>query len=88
MEKITLYKKINYYNKNDFINSEIVEKQLFNDLQEALDTMKNKKINYVENKKGLSAFEDLYIIHQKDSSNFKKYNKTIDPTTKAVHCDV
>ena len=88
MEKITLYKKINYYNKDSFINSDITEKKTFNDLTEALDTMKNKKINYVENKKGLSAFEELYIIYQKDANNFKKYNKTIDPVTKGVRCSV
>lgn len=82
MQKITLYKKINYYNKGNFINSDITEKKIFNDLTEALESMKNTNITYIENKRGVSAFEELYIIHQTDSSNYVKYNKTINTVTK------
>ena len=88
MEKITLYKKINYYNKTDFINSDIIDKKTFDNLAEALETMKNTNINYVENKKGLSAFEELYIIHQKNSNNFIKYNKTINTLTKQTEDNI
>lgn len=82
MEKITLYKKINYYNKTDFINSDIINKKTFDCLNEALEIMKNAPINYVENKKGVSAYEELYVIHQTDSNNYVKYNKTINTVTK------
>lgn len=82
MEKVTMYKKVNYYNKGTFTSSEITEKQNFNDLQEALETMKNKQISFVENKKGISVYEELYIIHQKDSSNYIKYTKSINTNTK------
>ena len=82
MEKITLYKKINYYNKDNFINSDITEKKTFNCLNEALESMKNTSVTYVENKKGISAYEELYVIYQTDSSNYVKYNKTINTVTK------
>lgn len=88
MEKITLYKKIDYYNKDNFINSDITEKKTFNDLTEALESMKNANINYVENKRGVSAYEELYIIHQKDSNNFIKYNKTINTVTKKIENNI
>lgn len=82
MQKITLYKKINYYNKDNFINSDITEKKIFDNLTEALESMKNAPINYVENKRGVSVYEELYLIHQTDSSNYIKYNKTINTVTK------
>lgn len=88
MEKITLYKKINYYNKDNFINSDITEKKTFNCLDEALKSMKNTQINYVENKKGVSAYEGLYVIHQTDSSNYVKYNKTINTVTKQTEDNI
>lgn len=82
MEKITLCKKINYYNKDNFINSDITDKKTFDCLNEALESMKNAPINYVENKRGISAYEELYVIHQTDSNNYVKYNKTINTVTK------
>lgn len=88
MEKITLYKKINYYNKDNFINSDITDKKAFNCLDEALESMKNAPINYVENKKGISAYEELYVIHQTDSSNYVKYNKTINTVTKNIENNI
>lgn len=88
MEKITLYKKINYYNKDNFINSDITEKKIFDNLTEALESMKNANITYIENKKGISAFEELYIIHQKNSDNFIKYNKTINTVTKQTEDNI
>lgn len=88
MEKITLYKKIDYYNKDNFINSDITEKKTFDCLNEALESMRNTNITYIENKKGVSAYEELYIIHQKDSNNFIKYNKTINTVTKNVEDNI
>lgn len=88
MEKITLYKKINYYNKDNFINSDITEKKTFDRLDEALESMKNTNITYIENKKGVSAYEELYVIHQTDPSNYVKYNKTINTVTKNIEDNI
>lgn len=88
MEKITLYKKIDYYNKDNFINSDITNKKTFNDLTEALESMKNTNITYIENKRGVSAYEELYIIYQTDSNNYVKYNKTINTVTKNIEDNI
>lgn len=88
MEKITLYKKINYYNKDNFIDSDITEKKTFSELSEALNAMKNSNIVYIENKKGISVYEEFYILHQIDRNNWKRYTKTINTTTKNIEDNI
>lgn len=81
MEKITLTKKVIYYNKDKFINSEITEKRFFTNITEAIQFMKNYNLKYVINRKGISAFEELEILHQANYKTFIKYYKCIDPNT-------
>lgn len=81
MEKITLTKSIKYYNKNVFYNSEIIEKKQFTNINDAINYLKNYDLKYVINKKGISAFEELEILHQADYKTFIKYYKSIDPNT-------
>lgn len=81
MEKITLTKSIKYYNKNVFYNSEITEKKQFTNINDAINYLKNYDLKYVINKKGISAFEELEILHQADYKTFIKYYKSIDPNT-------
>ena len=81
MEKITLTKNIKYYNKNVFYNSEIIEKKQFTNINDAINYLKNYDLKYVINKKGISAFEELEILHQADYKTFIKYYKSIDPNT-------
>lgn len=81
MEKITLTKKIKYYNKTNLYNTEIAEKRFFTNIDEALNYMKNYEIHYVINRKSISVFEELEILHQADYKTFIKYYKSIDPNT-------
>lgn len=81
MEKITLTKSIKYYNKNVFYNSEITEKKQFTNINDAINYLKNYDLKYVINKKGISAFEELEILHQADYKTFIKYYKSMDPNT-------
>lgn len=82
MEKITLKKQIYYYYKEDLQDIQEIYKKTFDNLDDALLILKSSKINYIENKKGISAVESFIILHQKDKDTFEKYTKTIDPTTK------
>ena len=88
MEKITLTKNIKYYNKNVFYNSEIIEKKQFTNINDAINYLKNYDLKYVINKKGISAFEELEILHQADYKTFIKYYKSIDPNTLATRGNV
>lgn len=81
MEKITLTKKVQYYNMMKPYNTDIIEKKLFTTIDEALNYMQNYELKYVINKKGISAFEELEILHQADYKTYVKYYKTIDPNT-------
>lgn len=81
MEKITLTKKVIYYNKDKFINAEIIEKRFFTNITEAIQFMKNYNLKYVINRKGISALEELEILHQADYKTFIKYYKTVNFNT-------
>lgn len=81
MEKITLTKTIKYYNKNTLYNSEITEKKQFTNINDAIEYLKNYDLKYIINKKGISAFEELEILHWADYKTIIKYFKTIDPNT-------
>ena len=43
--------------------------------------MKNYELKYIINKKGISAFEELEIVHQADYKTFIMYYKSINPNT-------
>ena len=81
MEKITLTKKIQYYNMMKPYNTDIIEKKQFTNINEALNYMQNYELKYVINKKGISAFEEINILHQADYKTFINYYKSIDPNT-------
>ena len=81
MEKITLTKKIQYYNMMKQYNTDIIEKKQFTSINDALNYMKNYDLKYIINKKGISAFEELEIIHQADYKTFIMYYKSINPNT-------
>ena len=85
MEKITLTKKVQYYNIMKPYNTDIIEKKQFTNINEALNYMQNYELKYVINKKGISAFEELEILHQADYKTFIKYYKAIDPNTLETH---
>ena len=88
MEKITLYKKINYYNNGEYINTDTTQKQEFDNIEQALTKLKNCDITYVENKKGVSCYEEIKLLHKIDANNYKQYYKTIDPRTKRIITNV
>lgn len=77
MGKIILEKKVNYYNKNDFINTETTEKRILSNFDEALEIFKNTPINYVQNNKGVSVYEELSLLHF-NGDIIKRYIKSYD----------
>ncbi len=81
MEKITMTKKVKYYNIGKHYNTDIIEKKQFTTIDEALNYMRNYDLKYVINKKGISAFEEINILHQADYKTFINYYKSIDPNT-------
>lgn len=85
MEKITVTKTIKYYNMEKFINTAIIEKRQFLNIADALEYLKNYDLKYIINKKGISAHEELEILHQADYKTFIKYYKTIDLNTLTIH---
>ena len=88
MEKITLTKKIQYYNMMKQYNTDIIEKKQFTSINDALNYMKNYNLKYVINKKGISAFEELEILHQADYKTFIMYYKSINPNTLETHDNI
>lgn len=87
--RITYVKKVNYFDKNGKITqSQEVDRQQFDDLDFAIKYLKNADLHFVDNPKGLSVYENSKIIYRKDNFNYKCFNKSIDPVTKEVVCDV
>lgn len=83
MGKIILEKKVNYYNKNDFINTETTEKRILSNFDEALEIFKNTPINYVQNKKGISVYEELSLLHF-NGDIIKRYIKSYDSNNNII----
>lgn len=83
MEKIILEKKVNYYNKNDFINTETTEKRILSNFDEALEIFKNTPINYVQNNKGVSVYEELSLLHF-NGDIIKRYIKSYDSNNNII----
>ena len=87
--KITYLKKVNYFDKSGKImQSQEVERQHFDDLSFAINYLKDADLHYVDNPKGVSVYEDAKIIYRKDNFNYICFNKSIDPVTKEVVCNV
>ncbi len=87
--RITYIKKVNYFDKNGKITqSQEIDRQQFDDLQTALQILKNTDIHFIQNKKGVSVYEELKIIYRKDNFNYLCFNKSIDPITNEVVCNV
>lgn len=87
--RINYIKKVNYFDKNNkIIQSQEVNRQQFDDLPFALQFLKDTELHFVENKKGISVYEEAKIIYRKDNFNYISFYKMIDPTTKAVVSNV
>lgn len=87
--RITYIKKVNYFDKNNkIIQSQEVDRQQFDDLPFALQFLKDTELHFVENKKGISVYEEAKIIYRKDNFNYLCFNKSIDPVTKDVVTNV
>ena len=87
--RITYIKNVNYFDKNGKITqSQAVDRQQFDDLNFAINILKNTDLHYVDNPKGLSVYEEAKIIYRKDNFNYVCFNKSIDPVTKEVICNV
>ena len=82
MKKVTLIKKINYYKENVFFKTSIIKEEKFATLEEAFEMMRSIKIKYIENKKYISAYEELSLLYKDEENHYIKYNKSIDLTTK------
>ena len=77
MEKIIINKRMLYYKSKTFSHFANIEKIVFDTFDEAMTFLDNYKINYIINKKDISAIEELSIVIH-DKNNVKKYTKTID----------
>lgn len=87
--RVTYIKNVNYFDKNGKITqSQEVDRQQFDDLDFAIKYLKNADLHYVDNPKGLSAYENAKIIYRKDNFNYICFNKSINPITKEVICNV
>lgn len=87
--RITYIKKVNYFDKSGKITqSQEVDRQTFDDLPFAIKFLKDSDLHFVENKKGISVYEEAKIIYRKDNFNYLCFNKTIDPITKEVVSNV
>lgn len=87
--RITYIKKVNYFDKSGKIaRSQEVERQQFDDLNFAINYLKDADLHYVDNQKGLSVYEETKIIYRKDNFNYICFNKSINRDTKEVESNV
>lgn len=87
--RITYTKKVNYFDKNGKITrSQEVDRQQFDDLNFAINYLKDADLHFVDNPKGVSVYEEAKIIYRKDNFNYICFNKAIDPITKEVVSNV
>ena len=85
MQKITYIKNVNYYNKKmEIVDTVASEKRFFTNLNDAITLLANTELHYVENKKGISAFEEIVIQDTTDPYNWKFYRKEINTATKRI----
>ena len=87
--RITYIKKVNYFDKSGkIVQSQEVDRQQFDDLTFSTSFLKDLELHFVDNKKGLSVYEEAKLICRKDNFNYICFNKSIDPVTKEVICNV
>ena len=85
MQKITYIKNVKYYNKKmEPIDTVTSDKKTFSSLNDAIEMMKNADLHYVDNPKGISAYEEIMIWDKTDSNNWYSYTKQIDISTKEI----
>lgn len=70
-------KIVNYYNKEQFIESQEIDKKSFYDVDDALKYANRQDLKYYNNKKSYSLNEEIAIVVKNDDG-FKKYYKIID----------
>lgn len=75
MSKIYAKKIVRYYEKEKYQKTVLLEKKLFDTLEESLDYLKTTPINYIENKTGFSAYEEIYLLRKVKANHFMKYTK-------------
>lgn len=80
MKKITINKKISYYNKKQYTHADTIPEKKADSVEDALEYIKRAPLHYVNNPQGISATEEMYFITG-DGDHLKKYTKTIDPDT-------
>lgn len=87
--RITYIKKVNYFDKNDRITkTQEIDRQQFDDLEFAINYLKDAELHYVDNPKGLSVYEEAKLIYRKDNFNYICFNKSINRDTKEVESNV
>ena len=87
--RITFIKKVNYFDKSGKITqSQEIDRQQFDDLNFAINYLKDLDLHYVDNPKGVSVYEEAKLIYRKDNFNYICFNKTIDHNTKEVVSNV
>lgn len=84
MYNIRYEKKINYYNKKDFMYTDVIEKKTFKVLEEAIKQLKSCNLNYIENKKGISAYEEATLFYKVSPTQSHQSYKIIDMNSKKV----
>ena len=84
MSKITINKKIIYYNKKQYTHADTIPEKKADTIEDAMEYIKKTPLHYVNNPQGITASEELYFITG-DSEHIKKYTKTIDPDTGLEH---
>ena len=85
MEKITYIKNVKYYNKKmEPIDTVASDKKTFSSLSDAIEMMKSANLHYVDNPKGISAYEEIIIWDKTDPGNWYSYTKQIDKKTKDI----
>lgn len=71
----TITKNLNYFNKNDFLTSQTIEKIKFTTEEDALKYLKRIKPNKIINKKYISIFESYKLKIKLSSTDYKIYFK-------------
>ena len=85
MQKITYIKNVKYYNKKmEPIDTVASDKKTFSSLNDAIEMMKSATLHYVDNPKGISAYEEIIIWDKTDQNNWYSYTKKIDISTKEI----
>ena len=83
--KITYIKNVKYYNKKmEPIDTVASDKKTFSSLSDAIEMMKSANLHYVDNPKGISAYEEIIIWDKTDPGNWYSYTKQIDKKTKDI----